>query len=216
MEHTFLWIYVMNKVNFNVFIGLIFALSTLTLRAETATNQDKHLVITEQQAIALFYQRNLSLIAASLNIETAQAEQIIAGAIPNPVFSFTLSSLSPKMFQSQYSDRTTLPAISPQIQLLIETAGKRRLRIESSELATEAVNYDLKDTVRTLSNAVRHSYYDLLLAQKTAKITSDNFERYRDILKANSIRLKAGDIAETDLTRIEVESLKSKHAASHA
>jgi cobalt-zinc-cadmium efflux system outer membrane protein len=114
------------------------------------------------------------------------------------------------MFQQQYSDRTTLPAISPQIQQLIETAGKRRLRIESSELATEAVNYDLRDTVRVLSNAVRRSYYDLLLAQKTAKIASDNFERYRDILKANSFRLKAGDIAETDFTRIEIESLKAQ------
>jgi cobalt-zinc-cadmium efflux system outer membrane protein len=199
----------MNKLTRKVLTGLFVALWTLTVRAETNTTKEP-LVITEQQAIALFYQNNLSLIATSLNIENAQAEQVIAAAIPNPVFSFTLSSLSPKIFQQQYSDRTTLPAISPQIQQLIETAGKRRLRIESSELATEAVNYDLKDTVRVLSNAVRRGYYDLLLAQKTAKIASDNFERYRDILKANSFRLKAGDIAETDFTRIEIESLKAQ------
>ena len=37
------------------------------------------LAITEQQAIALFYQRNLGLIAASLNIDNAQAQEIIAG-----------------------------------------------------------------------------------------------------------------------------------------
>jgi len=181
----------------------------MVLRAETAATGEGHLAITEQQAIALFYQRNLSLIAASFNIDSAQAQEIIAAAIPNPVFGFTVSSLSPNMFHQEFSN-APLPAISPQIQQLIETAGKRRLRIESSELATEAVNFDLKDTARVLTNAVRRSYYSLLLAQKTAKMASDNFERYREILRVNAIRLKVGDIAATDFTRIEVESLKAQ------
>ena len=42
----------------------------------------------------MFYQRNLSLIAASLNIDSAQAQEIIAAAIPNPVFSFTVHELA--------------------------------------------------------------------------------------------------------------------------
>jgi cobalt-zinc-cadmium efflux system outer membrane protein len=199
---------IMKKRTRKVLIGLFFVLWTLAVRAETNTTKEP-LVITEQQAIALFYQNNLNLIAASLNIDSAEADQIIAGAIPNPVFSLTISSLNSKMF-NQENRNAPLPAVSPQIQQLIETAGKRRLRIESSELATEAVNFDLKDTIRVLSNAVRRSYYDLLLAQKTAKIASDNFERYREILKANSMRLKAGDIAENDFTRIEIESLKAQ------
>jgi cobalt-zinc-cadmium efflux system outer membrane protein len=175
-----------------------------------SSNTDKKLAVTEQDVIALFYQRNLSLIAASFNIDSAQADQIIAGAIPNPVLSMTISSLSPKMFQSQYKGMTTLPALSPQIQQLIETAGKRRLRVESSELATEAVTFDLKDTARVLTNTVRKTYYDLLLAQKTAEIATDNFERYRKIINASTDRLKSGDIAATDLTRLEVESLKAQ------
>jgi len=193
--------------NFRTFICLLFTLWTVALHAET---EEGHLAITEQQAIALFYQRNLSLIAASFNIDDARAQEIIAAAIPNPVFSFTISSLNPNMFRQQYSDLTTLPAISPQIQQLIETAGKRRLRVESSELATEAVSFDLRDTARLLTNAVRRSYYNLLLAQKTAKVASENFERYREILRVNAIRLKVGDISATDFTRIEVESLKAQ------
>ena len=50
---------------------------------------EDQLTISEEEAIALFYQRNLGLIAARLNIDNAEAEQIIAAAIPNPVFSFT-------------------------------------------------------------------------------------------------------------------------------
>jgi len=137
-------------------------------QAEAGPALDGQLAITEQQAIALFYQRNLSLIAASLNIDEARAQEIIAAAIPNPVFSLTISELNSKMSQAENRDQP-LPAVLPQIQQPIETAGKRQLRIESSELATEAVNFDLQDVVRTLTNAVRRSYYSLILAQKALK-----------------------------------------------
>ncbi len=198
----------MKILNFKALLCLVFILWTGPLQAQSEAI-GTGLAITEQQAIALFYQRNLSLIAANFNIDDAQAQEIIAAAIPNPVFSFTISSLNPNMARQQYSN-TPLPAVSPQIQQLIETAGKRRLRIESSELATEAVNFDLKDTARILTNAVRRSYYSLLLAQKTATVASENFERYREILRVNGIRLKLGDISATDFTRIEVESLKAQ------
>ena len=59
-----------------------------------------------------------------------------------------------------------------------------------------------------LTNAVRRSFYNLLLAQKTIKVASDNLEHYREILRVNEIRLKVGDVAEMDFVRIEVESLK--------
>ncbi|SCX88485.1 TolC family protein [Nitrosospira sp. Nsp13] len=177
----------------------------VTLRAEAVPTDQ--LVITEQQAIALFYQRNLGLIAARLNIDSAEAEQIIAAAIPNPVFRLTTSELAPRAFARE-SRNLAVPAILPQIEQLIVTAGKRRLRIESSELATEAVEFDVQDVARVLTNAVRRSYYSLLLAQKILKAASDNFERYREILRVNEVRLKVGDVATVDFIRIEVESLK--------
>jgi len=176
-------------------------------QAETLPSVEGQLTITEEQAIALFYQRNLSLIAASLNIDNARAQEIIAAAIPNPVFSFTVHELAPKAFAPE-SRHLAVPALLPQIQQLIETAGKRRLRIESSELATEAVNFDVQDVARVLTNSVRRSFYNLLLAQKTIKVASDNLEHYREILRVNEIRLKVGDVAEMDFVRIEVESLK--------
>ena len=184
---------------------MLLASWAITLQAETMSAGP--LAITEQQAIALFYQRNLGLIAASLNIDDAQAQEIIAAAIPNPVFSLIVSELNPKISRPENRGQA-VPAVLPQIQQLIETAGKRRLRIESSELATEAVNFDVQDVARVLTNAVRRSYYNLLLAQKTLKVASDNFERYREILRVNEVRLKVGDVAAVDFIRIEVESLK--------
>ncbi|WP_025039837.1 TolC family protein [Nitrosospira briensis] len=191
-----------------IFFGLLLASCAMALQAQTMSAEVAgQLAITEQQAVALFYQRNLGLIAARLNIDSAEAEQIIAAAIPNPVFSLNTSELAPKAFARE-SRHLAVPAIMPQIEQLIVTAGKRRLRIESSELATEAVHFDVQDVARVLTNAVRRSYYNLLLAQKTLEVASANFERYRKILRVNEIRLKVGDVAAVDFIRIEVESLK--------
>jgi outer membrane protein, heavy metal efflux system len=172
-------------------------------------SRDTHLIVTEQQVLALFYQRNLDLIAANFNIDSAEAQEIIAGALPNPVFSFAVSSLSPAIFNNE-NRNAALPAISPQVQLLIETAGKRRLRVESSELATEAITYDLQDTARILTNAVRRNFYGLLLAQKNLELSNENYARYQEIKKVNETRLQVGDISEIDFARIEVESLKAQ------
>jgi len=203
----------MKILTVNVWSCFILLLCISVSQAQSIPITNENLTITEQQAIALFYERNLSLIAASLNIDEAQAQQLIAGAIPNPVLGFTISSLSTKMFHGKTAPSNItpyLPAISPQISQLIETAGKRRLRIEGSELATEAVTFDMKDTIRILTNAVRHAYYSLLLAQKTSKMATENFERYRKIMQINTTRLNVGDISATDFTRIEVESLKAQ------
>lgn len=186
---------------------LLLALWGMPLRAEDTVSFAPHVSLTEKEAIALFYQRNLGLIASSLNIDNAHAEEIISAAIPNPVFSLTVHELSPRIWRPEARGQA-LPAVTPQIQQLIETAGKRRLRIESSELATEAVNFDVVDVARVLTNTVRRSYYSLLLAQKTLQVAGDNLERYREILRVNELRLKLGDVAAIDFIRIEVESLK--------
>jgi len=180
----------------------------LCLAANAMVPIIKDATITEEQTIALFYQRNLGLIAARFNVDQSRAEEIIASAIPNPVFSFNVTELSNQM--SKNAESKFLPAITPMIQQLIETAGKRGLRMEVAELGTEASELDLQDVTRILTNAVRHAFYGLLLAQKNLALAQDNLDRYHQIMDANAMRLKVGDISETDFTRIEVESFKAQ------
>ncbi|MCC2682485.1 MAG: Outer rane efflux protein [Nitrosospira multiformis] len=95
--------------------------ASFTVQPESAKER---LSITEQQAIALFYQRNLRLIAASLNIDNAEAQEIIAGAIPNPVFSLTLQELTPKAFARE--------SLNPGEHVVIE--GALLLRAEQGSI----------------------------------------------------------------------------------
>jgi cobalt-zinc-cadmium efflux system outer membrane protein len=87
-----------NLLSWRICAGAVLIACAAASQAEMVAAVDGQLTITEEQAIALFYQRNLGLIAASLNIDNARAREIIAAAIPNPVFSFTVHELAPKAF----------------------------------------------------------------------------------------------------------------------
>ncbi|CAL1238919.1 TolC family protein [Candidatus Methylocalor cossyra] len=165
--------------------------------------------LSEDQVLALFYERNLDLIAAHYQIDRAEALEWLAAAIPNPQLTLGWNELNGAW---NFNPRLGHPGVGFNVAVsqLLETAGKRGLRMESSRLGRAAVEADFKDALRTLSNAVRHAYYRLLLAQKTLEVARDNHRRYQDLVAANRLRLKAGDIAESDLLRVEVESYKAQ------
>jgi len=197
---------------------LLIAALVFVLPADGVEISGAPVVVNEQQALKLFFERNIDLIMAHYNIERGAAEQIIAAALPNPNIDGELSEINEMIWSKQVSSNTGnrwpqggFPAWMIRIEQMIITAGKRTLRMESSELGTQALEYDLRDTVRVLSNALRHAYYNLLLAQKTADLAQANLERYRNILRANKTRLDIGDIAGYDYTRIEVEALKAEN-----
>jgi len=91
---------------------------------------------------------------------------------------------------------------------LIQTNGKRRLRTESSQFEREAVETDFRDMIRVLANSVRKAHYQLLQAQKNLEFLSANDRNYQKIVEASRIRLRSGDIAESDFVRVEIEELK--------
>ena len=159
--------------------------------------------LTEDQTLSVFYGRNLDLISAAFGLETARAERIIAAAIPNPELNLYSQEIAP-----HYVDPRFGPAIYVTVEQLIETAGKRRLRTESSFLGAEAAESDLRDAARALSQQVRRAHYALLLAQKKVEVSEGQLEHVTQLVKANEHRLEVGDISERDLARIKVEAAK--------
>ncbi|MFO1418109.1 MAG: TolC family protein [Methylotetracoccus sp.] len=158
------------------------------------------LALSEERAIGLFYARSLELLSAAYGLDATRAEQIVAAAIPNPELNLYSQEIAP-----QYPDSSIGPAIYANLQQLIETAGKRRLRMESSELGTRAAENELLDTARTLTQWVRRAFFGLLLAQKNAETARDQLTHVEKLADAYKSRYEAGDIAERDLRRIELE-----------
>ncbi len=165
----------------------------------------------------MFYQRNLDLIAAQYNIDQSRADAIIAAAIPNPTLGVQISELSnrPNMGSNASgcnhdASVSCGPAEYFSFSQLIEVAGKRGLRMQSSGFATQAAESDFRDAVRIFSNMVRDAYYDLLLAQKNRWLAQEIVDHYQTISKANQLRMNSGDIAESDFLRVKMEAMRAQ------
>ena len=202
-------------------VMLLGGLLPSAVMAETVT-------LTEKQVIALFYQRNLDLLAARYNIENARANEIIASAIPNPSVQLEMLELGHNMNQNSTSigcnqsyattgqNHNCGPAVYVTFTQLIEMAGRRGLRMQSTAIATQAAESDFRDALRILTNMVRDDYYALVQAQKNRWLMQEIVDYYKDIVSSNRLRYQAGAIAESDFMRIEMEDMRAKSDLDHA
>lgn len=179
--------------------------------------------VSLDEALAMFYQRNLDLIAAQYNVDQARADELVAGAIPNPVLGFQLSELShnPNLgSQARGCNHDATASCGPaeifSFTQLIEIAGKRGLRMESSAFGTLAAESDFKDAVRIFSNLVSDSYYDLLQMQKNRWLAEELVQHYKQIAEVNRLRLKGGDISEADYLRVKLEASRAESDLDNA
>ena len=56
----------------------------------------------------------------------------------------------------------------------------------------------------------RDAYYQLLQTQKNAWLAQENVAHYEDISKANRLRMKDGDISESDFLRVKMEAMRAQ------
>lgn len=174
-------------------------------------------VLSVDEVLSIFYQRNLNLIAAQYNIDQSLADAVIAGAIPNPTVGIQILELSGNLNNnSAATGCPTTPNASCgaaqyySFSQLIEVAGKRGLRIQSSDFATQAAESDFRDAIRIFSNMVRDAYYQLLQSQKNRWLAQEIVDHYEVIAKANRLRLKSGDISESDFLRVKMEAMRAQ------
>jgi cobalt-zinc-cadmium efflux system outer membrane protein len=170
------------------------------------------------EVLSVFYQRNLDLIAAQYNIDQSLAEAVIASAIPNPTVGFQLGELNSSNLNkgsaatgcNHNANVSCGAAEYYSFSQLIEVAGKRGLRIQSSGFATQAAESDFRDAVRIFSNMVRNSYYQLLQTQKNRWLAQEIVDHYDVISQANNLRMKKGDISESDFLRVKMEAMRAQ------
>jgi len=206
-------------------IGLLVDFSNVHAEANLG-----HLTLEEAQQ--LFHENNKELLIAKRMVQGAEADAISAGQKPNPTLSLGLSGInlnrgegnvnynpnningSSSSTSNKLLDQTINSSI--QISQLYERGDKRELRIASAKNAVKASQFDLKDAERQLLLNLNSAYYDLLLAQEIHKIQIINLGLYEKTLQAAELRLKAGDIAASDVARIRVDLLKTQNDVRQA
>ena len=94
-----------------------------------------------------------------------------------------------------------------------ERGGKRALRTRAAQEAADAAQQDLDDVVTQQLLATQAAFHDLLAAQERVALTDALAQDARQLADTAGRRVKAGDLARQDASRIEIEAERARAAA---
>lgn len=176
----------------------------ITTQAQSTTDT---LLYDVKTAEAIFFENNLALIAANLDISIADAQVMQAKVWPNP--SLTLDQIqlyknattesSPALFGDFWRDRT----FSAQLEQLIYTAGKRRKNI-----ALEMKNKSMKEVVfqdllQSLKSEFRQHAAELQYYQHLSDALHYQLAALDKLYNGEKKQLDQGQIAKVDIFRLK-------------
>jgi len=149
--------------------------------------------------------KSLTLVAFYFNpqLDTARARWAVARAgrltaaqIPNPV-------IGPKI---GYNSTTPTEVITPWIpevslDIPIEVAGKRGLRISEARHLSDAARYNILAAAWQIRSALRQALLDLYTSQKKLSLLEDQATIQKELVKLMELRKAAGEVSGYELTQ---------------
>jgi len=181
----------------------LFAL--LTVVASTASAQQQS--YTWPQIRDKFQNANPTLLADALNIQESKADEITANLRPNPQFGFTLDGTQIAPHDGVWKPLAGTYEV-PSISQLIERQHKRHLRLESARKNTLITESNHADLERSLLFNLRSAFINVLQAKAVLQLAKDNLAYWDHILEISRVRYQAGDIAQIDLERLELQRVQ--------
>ncbi len=150
---------------------------------------------------------NPTLLAGRLNISELQAEEITAHLRPNPQLTLLADQIDPFPGGPAHGPFAYwLP--SGTVSYLHERAHKRELRTETAKEATAIGVSQQQDLERNLLFNLRGAFVGTLQAKAVLQFAKDNLEYYDHVLQISRDRFQAGDIAQIDLDRLELQRVQ--------
>jgi len=168
--------------------AILAAVSPLMLGAQKVEPPRAARCVTLSEAIAIAMRKNIDVRVAQTAIDSARAERRIAGSFPNPV-----AAGSPN---TPYQCSLSLP---------LDVTPQRAYRERVASLGASATQYDRSDVERQTTLAVSRAFFDALLADERVRVAEQRRDALAQLLRADSVRHRAGDLAERNLTRGEIE-----------
>jgi outer membrane protein, heavy metal efflux system len=172
--------------------------------------------LTIDDAIHEALEKNLSLLAERFNLSVADARIVQARLKPNPVLSLALDYQN--VFRENWSPSGGQgpPEWSARMDYLIERGGKRGRRVEVAEGVKAVAQLQLLNTTRQLVFDVQSAFVDVQAAKESVALARANLASLEAIVKVNTARVNAGDLARVDLVRSRVAAVQFKTALAAA
>jgi outer membrane protein, heavy metal efflux system len=187
-------------------------LAVVTLSVCSAQQAPVTIDVATREAL----EKNLSLLAEKYNISVADARIIQARLKPNPVLSLGLDYQNVFRQPWTVSDGQGPPEWNARVDYLIERGGKREKRVEVAEGAKAVAQLQLLNTTRQLVFDVQSAFVDVQAAKESVALARANLASLEAIVKVNTDRVNAGDLARVDLVRSRVAAIQFKTALAAA
>ena len=153
-----------------------------------------------------FRTTNPTLQAGQVGIEESKATEITAFLRPNPQCGLAFDQIgntvsTPDNSTNAFSASNLVASCS----YLHERDHKRELRRDSAQGATAIATSAQADLERNLLFTLRAAFVQVLQAKAFRTLAQDNLTNYDRVLGLSRDRFQAGDIAQIDLDRLELQ-----------
>jgi outer membrane protein, heavy metal efflux system len=161
--------------------------------------------LSVEQTLTQLEQSNRLIQNSKRLTEAAKAEVRKADVGPNPNVSFGAFNSIAKRYRYAELDQTL------RIEQTFERGNKRALRVSAAQEIVKATEADINDVTRQQKIVAAGAYVDLMLAQRVLLLSQENVLNFKRLLEGASKRLKAGDIASADVSRLSVEQSRASN-----
>jgi outer membrane protein, heavy metal efflux system len=183
----------------------VFSVSLLVLRNSTILPAQT--ALTWEQVRDKFEIVNPTLRANQLNIDESRAAEITAYLRPNPDFAISTDGTQLTKYEGVYRPFAGTQ-IAPSVSYLHEREHKRELRRDQAKENTAVAESTYLDQERSLVFTLRNAFVQTLQAKAILQNARDNLAYWDRELEVNRTRFAAGDIAQVDLNRLELQRIQ--------
>jgi cobalt-zinc-cadmium efflux system outer membrane protein len=178
--------------------------TTVSIAVVLAQAAAAQTTLTWQQTKDKFAASNPTLKAAQLNIDESRAAEITAYLRPNPDFSLAADGLQVSRNMGVWRPLSGIVE-TPGVSYLHEREHKRELRRDQARESTAISESTYLDQERGLVFNLRGAFVQVLQAKAVLQNAQENLAYWDRELDVFRLRFKAGDLAQVDLDRLEVQ-----------
>lgn len=171
--------------------------------------------LTLDEALKLFRLRGFDLLIAEAQVQSAEGDVKVAGAIPNPSTSagFYRAFFESGLFETPWG---WFVAVGDSNAIEDTLSGKRGLRQKVARAALSAARMNRIDAQRTLEFQLKQQYFQVVLAGAALDFVREVQATASQTFQLNQVKYRAGAISEADVAKAETAKLEADQALDNA
>jgi outer membrane protein, heavy metal efflux system len=151
---------------------------------------------------AFYYHPDLDVARAAWGV--AEAGKITAGQRPNPSFGFT------PQFDANAANGVSPWTLTFNLDIPIETAGKRGYRMTKAQTISEAARLNIALAAWGVRSRLAARFFDLYTARHNLALLQRQEAVQREIVTLLEARLASGEVSLPDVTQAHVAALQTR------